>query len=325
MFGDLVTFDFVTASGDHEVEGRYALIIREETLTLSSGPSSTSAGGGKSYSDDGPELINACVELKLNHDLSLPGRPQNNSLAERTNQFIIDQTSACLVHAGLPTCYWAQAITTLCHLMNIEEVNGSSAWMRLHGEDKGENIPFGALVDFKPSEARGGKREKFEPRRETGIFAGYVLSTGMHWANKYRAWALTAFAGAELNIKKAKVPPRLRMPHQTERMILKSPLTFPTQQKYKAANETLEGIEMSVDAIGLDARDRLIEDEDYEPELLQSDEKRLLDDEVDQIAGLLLDDGPEVLVGGRGDHAEEEDARPSSSKGKERRWTCKGR
>ena len=188
--------------------------------------------------------------------------------------------------------------------------------MRLRGEEfKGEKIPFGALVDFKPSEAQGEKREKFEPRRETGIFAGYVLSTGMPWANKYRAWALTAFAGAELNIKKAKVPPRLRMPHQTERMILKSPLTFPTQQKYKAANETLEGIEMSVDAIGLD-RDRLIEDEDYGPELLQSDKKRLLDDEVDQIAGLLLDDGPEVLVGGWGDHIEEEDARPSSSKGK---------
>ena len=333
MFGDLVTFDFVTASGDHEVEGRYALIIRDiYTGIIMAYPTARRdtdsvvraikhfCGRRKIkqvYSDDGPELINACVELKLNHDLSLPGRPQNNSLAERTNQFIIDQTSACLVHAGLPTCYWVQAITTLCHLMNIEEVNGSSAWMRLHGEEfKGEKIPFGALVDFKPSEARGEKREKFEPRGETGIFAGYVLSTGMHWANKYRAWALTAFAGAELNIKKAKVPPRLRMPHQTERMILKSPLTFPVQQKYKAANETLEEIEMSVDAIGLDARDRLIEDEDYEPELLQSDEKRLLDDEVDQIAGLLLDDGPEVLVGGRGDHVEEEDARPSSSKGK---------
>ena len=91
---------------------------------------------------------------------------------------------------------------------------------RLHGEEfKGEKIPFGALVDFKPSEARGEKREQIEPRGETGIFAGYVLSTGMHWANKCRAWALAAFAGAELNIKKAKVPPRLRMPHQTERMI----------------------------------------------------------------------------------------------------------
>ena len=138
----------------------------------------------------------------------------------------------------------------------------------------------------------------------------------MHRANKYRAWALTAFAGAELNIKKAKAPPRLRMPHQTERMILKSPLTFPTQQKYKAANETLEGIEMSVDAIGLDARDRLIEDEDYEPELLQSDEKRLLDDGVDQIAGLLLDEGAGFPVGDPGGHIGEEDAGPSSSKGK---------
>ena len=56
---------------------------------------------------------------------------------------------------------------------------------------------------------------------------------------------------------------------------------------------------MSVDAIGLDARDHLIEDEDYEPELLQSDEK-LWDDEVDQIAGLLLDEGPEVTVGDKG-------------------------
>ena len=247
-FGDLVTFDFVTASGDHEVEGRYALIIRDiYTGIIMAYPTARRdtdsvvraikhfCGRRKIkqvYSDDGPELINACV-------------------------FIIDQTSACLVHAGLPTCYWVQAITTLCHLMNIEEVNGSSAWMRLHGEEfKGEKIPFGALVDFKPSEAQGGKREKFEPRGETGIFAGYVLSTGMHWANKYRAWALTAFAGAELNIKKAKVPPRLRMPHQTERMILKCPLTFPIQQKYKVANETLEGIEMSIDAIGLDARDR---------------------------------------------------------------------
>ena len=172
---------------------------------------------------------------------------------------------------------------------------------------KARRYLLGALVDFKPSEARGEKREKFEPRGETGIFAGYVLSTGMQWANKCRAWALTAFAGAELNIKKAKVPPRLRMSHETERMILKSPLTFPIQQKYKAANETLEGIEMSVDAIGLDARDRLVEDEDYEPELLQSDEKRLLDDEVNQIAGLLLDEGPEILVGDRGDHVEEVD------------------
>ena len=43
--------------------------------------------------------------------------------------------------------------------MNIEEVNGSSAWMRLHGEEfKGEKISFGALVD-QPSKARGEEGE----------------------------------------------------------------------------------------------------------------------------------------------------------------------
>ena len=176
---DTVTLSVNRASrqGDHEVEGRYALIIRDiYTGFIMAYPTARRdtdsvvrsikhfCGRRKInqvYSDDGPELINACAEMKLNHDLSLPGRPQNNSLAERTNQFIIDQTSACLVHAGLPTCYWAQAIATLCHLTNVEEVNGSSAWLRLHGEEfKGEKIPFGALVDFKPSEGRNSSLEE---------------------------------------------------------------------------------------------------------------------------------------------------------------------
>ena len=49
--------------------------------------------------------------------------------------------------------------------------------------------------------------------------------------------------------------------------------------------------------------------------MLQSDEKRLLDDEVDQIAGLLLDEGPEFPVGDPGGRVEEKDAGPSSLKG----------
>ena len=53
MFGDLVTFDFVTASQDHEVEGRYALIIRDiYTGIIMAYPTARrdthSAGGGRS-------------------------------------------------------------------------------------------------------------------------------------------------------------------------------------------------------------------------------------------------------------------------------------
>ena len=112
--------------------------------------------------------------------------------------------------------------------MNVEEINGSGAWFRLHGEHfKGEKIPFGAFVEFKPSDARGDKREKFELKGETGIFAGHNLSSGLHWARKCRAWTLTSFAGADLSIRKAKIPPRLRQPHQTERIVLKIPISFP--------------------------------------------------------------------------------------------------
>ena len=90
-------------------------------------------------------------------------------------------------------------------MRNVEEISGSSAWFRLHGEHfKGEKIRFGALVEFKPSDARGDKREKFEPKGETGIFAGYNLSSVLHWARKYRAWTLTSFAGTDLSIRKAK-------------------------------------------------------------------------------------------------------------------------
>ena len=198
------------------------------------------------YSDDAPEFINACSKLKIPHDLSLPGKKQNNSLAERTNQFIVDQTTACLVHAGLPTCCWIYAITALCHLMNVEEINGSSAWFRLHGEHfKGEKIPFGALGEFKPSDARGDKREKFEPKGKTGIFAGYNLSSGPHWARKYRAWALTSFAGADLSIRKAKIPPRLRQPHQAERIVLKNQFLFPFKRSARRGMRLLKVLRRS--------------------------------------------------------------------------------
>ena len=50
-----------------------------------------------------------------------------------------------------------------------------SAWCKLHGaEFKGNKIPFGALVYFKPSGARANEQaHKFDPKGIPGIFAGY--------------------------------------------------------------------------------------------------------------------------------------------------------
>ena len=129
------------------------------------------------YSDEAPEFVKACKGLRIEHDTSLPGRKKNNSLAERTNLYIIDQVSTCPLAAGLPPCYWSFALQTTCHLMNVEDVDGESAWAKGLGEEfNGPKIPFGALVDFMPSPTRDDTH-KFAPRSKRGVFAGYVINS----------------------------------------------------------------------------------------------------------------------------------------------------
>ena len=96
-------------------------------------------------------------------------------------------------------------------------------------------------------------------------------------------------------------------------MILKSPLTFPTQQKYKAANETLEGIEMSV---GLDARDHLAEDETTNPSCCRVTRSGCLTMRSIRSLVYCLMKVRSSLSEIGGDHIGGEDARPSSAKGK---------
>ena len=58
------------------------------------------------YSDVAPEFEAALNELRIPLDHSLPGKPNNNSLAERTNQEIINTVSTAMLHAGLPAQHW---------------------------------------------------------------------------------------------------------------------------------------------------------------------------------------------------------------------------
>ena len=60
-------------------------------------------------------------------------------------------------------------------------------------------IPLGAKVFFKPSDARERDQDhKFDPKSIPGIFAGYVMGTGMNWSRKYKVWAISDFARQNL-------------------------------------------------------------------------------------------------------------------------------
>ena len=119
-----------------------------------------------------------------------------------------------------------------------------SAWCKLHGaEFKGNKIPFGALVYFKPSGARANEQaHKFDPKGIPGIFAGYEIAPGVNWRRQYMAWALSDMTKQNYSFNAKTIIDKLRHPHLTEKIEVHLPLTFPCKDIYEKVNTTLEGL-----------------------------------------------------------------------------------
>ena len=124
-WGDLITFDFVDLEWTNYMgvpDERELLVIRDRfTGVIQAFPlrgKSTDdiipclkrfMGSRKvtlAFSDQAPQFVKACRELKITLDTSVPGRKVTNSLAERNIQFLVTATTTCLLEAGLPACYW---------------------------------------------------------------------------------------------------------------------------------------------------------------------------------------------------------------------------
>ena len=117
-----------------------------------------------------------------------------------------------------------------------------SAWCKLHGtEFKGDKIPFGALVYFKPSGARANEQaHKFDPKGIPGVFAGYEIAPGVNWRRQYMAWALSDMTRQNYSFNAKTIIDKLRHPHLTEKIEVHLPLTFPCKDIYEKVNTTLE-------------------------------------------------------------------------------------
>ena len=198
-WGDLITFDFADLEWTSYMgvpDERELLVIRDRfTGVIQAFPLQGKStddiipclkpfiGSRKvvlAFSDQAPQFVKACRELKITLDTSVPGRNVTNSLAERNIQFLVTAATTCLLEAGLPACYWTFAVTCVSHLLNIEELEDGSAWQKTFKKKfKGPMIPFGAKVTFKPSDARSRSQDtKLDPRGLIGVFAGYVIEAG---------------------------------------------------------------------------------------------------------------------------------------------------
>ena len=152
-FGDLITFDYVDnrriAEQDYGDDKTIFVIRDRYTGMLQSYPSARKDTDAviravkqfmgrrkirEAYSDDAPQFDKAMKALKIPMDTSLAGKTKHNSLAERTNQFVLVATTTCLLEAGIPPCFWMYAIRCVSHLLNIEPNDDEvSSFCKLHG------------------------------------------------------------------------------------------------------------------------------------------------------------------------------------------------
>ncbi|MFM7981467.1 MAG: hypothetical protein ACKPKO_19335, partial [Candidatus Fonsibacter sp.] len=139
------------------------------------------------YSDRSGEIERALRFLHIPSDTSQPGVPQNNAVAERLVQDVLEGTCTSLLRAGLPPCFWDFACQHYFLMENIIARRKSdpsdgrpiSPWELTHGEPfYGQLIACGATVYFKPSDTKSDSLSNMEPTSITGICVGYELMSG---------------------------------------------------------------------------------------------------------------------------------------------------
>ena len=141
------------------------------------------------YLDNAPELIKAMDELQWTKDTSTPHRPETNGVAERAVRRVKEGTSTSLLQSGLPEGCWQEAMECYCFLrcvhdqLNAGGDSSQTAFERRFGHQfKGPIIPFGAQIEYKPSQQSDIMRlHQFGKKMLSGIFIGYVQHAGGGW------------------------------------------------------------------------------------------------------------------------------------------------
>ena len=69
------------------------------------------------YTDNAPELVRACKDMKYPRDKSTPYRHQSNAYCERIVKKVVEGAGSLLEQAGLPSCFWIFAVRYWCFMM----------------------------------------------------------------------------------------------------------------------------------------------------------------------------------------------------------------
>ncbi|XP_060182255.1 uncharacterized protein LOC132611916 [Lycium barbarum] len=130
-------------------------------------------------SDHGGEFENKAFEDFCNdqgYNFSSPRSPQQNGVIERKNRTLQDMARTMILEHNLPHHFWAEAISTACHVLNrclIRPILKKTPYELWNG--KKPNISYFHSFECKCFVHNNGKDNigKFDPRSDEGIFVGY--------------------------------------------------------------------------------------------------------------------------------------------------------
>ncbi|RVW36992.1 Retrovirus-related Pol polyprotein from transposon TNT 1-94 [Vitis vinifera] len=115
------------------------------------------------------EFKDYLIENGILSQLTAPGTPQQNGVAERRNRTLLDMMRSMMSYSSLPTSFWGYALQTAVYILNI--VPSKSI----------PNTPLELWNGRKPSlrhiRILKGKTGKLEPRSEVCMFVGYPKGT----------------------------------------------------------------------------------------------------------------------------------------------------
>ena len=127
------------------------------------------------HSDGASELVKAATDLGWCHGTSTPGRSETNGVAEAAVKKVTYGTTTILEHAGFDSKWWPRAAKHFCFASCLNKIDGVSPYNLRHGSEfDGKLVPFGALVDFKPSQTIQKSGPCFSPKGVPGSFFAII-------------------------------------------------------------------------------------------------------------------------------------------------------
>jgi len=138
---------------------------------------------GAIRSDHGGEFQNEkfnnfCNKLGIFHNFFAPRTPPQNGVVERKNRSLEELVRTILSESSLPKCFWADAVSTTCYVMNqvlIRPILKKTPYELLNGRKP--HIGHLKVFGWKCYILNNGQENlvKFDAKAEKGIFLGYTI------------------------------------------------------------------------------------------------------------------------------------------------------